>query len=272
VRVRVIFLTENIGATVPFHHQYIISRLVKEMVAHNEEFSGFKQFTFSGIKGQTKVSRDGLQILSSRITIVFSSTNVKFIEFLMSKIFACRKLEIANLRIRPESVEEEELPAFTNKMKYLCISPIILSNPVLEGYDPKKFVLPTTDPFSDLIYESTMVAMDKTGLYSAEKMASFYKFQIVPDMEYLHKIREEEKKIARIYNTYISEAKYEVRGYTLPFTLYAEPEVQEFIFSVGVGTITNEGFGMLDIPVSEGKRGSTPYLVKRLQPPTPPAV
>ncbi len=264
MRVRVIFLTENIGATVPFHHQYIISRLVKEMIVLHEEFSGFKHFTFSGIKGQTKVSREGLQVLSSRITIVFSSPNEKFIEYLMSKIFSYRRLEIANLRIRPESVEEEELPPFTNKMKYLCISPVILSDPRGKGYDPKKFILPTTDGFSDLIYESTMTNLDKMGVHSPEKMATFYKFQIVPDQDYLHKIREEEKKIARIYNTYINEAKYEVRGYTLPFTLYAEPEVQEFIFSTGMGSITNEGFGMVDVPATEIKRSTTPYLVKRL--------
>lgn len=264
MRARVIFSVENIGSAIPFHHQFIISRLVKEMTVLEPDFSGNKNFSFSGVKGQTKVGKEGLHVLSSKITIVFASLKNEFLEFLIQKIFTYKRIEIGSLRVRPESVELEEIPSFAdNSSKYLCISPIVITNPKEPNYDPKKYVMPGSDDFSDLIYEATMINMDKTGLYSPEQMANFFRFQIVPDPEYLSKIKEEEKKIARVYNTYINDAKYEVRGYTLPFTLFAEPEVHHFIFNSGIGAINNEGFGMLDIPNTDQKRKTTPYDVKK---------
>jgi CRISPR-associated endoribonuclease Cas6 len=265
VRARVIFSVENIGASIPFHHQFLLSRIVKEMIVLDPVFSGFKSYSFSGVKGQTKVGRDGLQILSNKITIVFSSVSKEFIHFLINKIFTYKKIEIATLRVRPDSVEIEEIPLFIDgKSKYLCLSPVVFTNPKQPSIDTKRFVPPSTDEFSDLIYESTMANMEASGLYSAEELAKYFKFQIVPDPDYMEKIKEEEKKIARIYNVYMNDAKYEVRGYTIPFTLFAEPEVHKFIFNVGIGAIVNEGFGMLDIPTTELKRGSKPFLFNKV--------
>ncbi|MFQ3576588.1 MAG: CRISPR-associated endoribonuclease Cas6 [Cytophagales bacterium] len=260
MRARLIFSVENPGATIPFHHQYVISRWVKEMIVLDPLYSSFKTFSFSGIKGQTKVGRDGLHILSSKITIVFSSVNEAFVYDLIKKVFSYKRIEFMNLKVRPESVEIENPIGFETQQKYLCISPIVFADPRKPGYDTKRYIVPHSDEFSDVVFESTMQSMEKSGLFSAEQMAKFFRFQIVPDPEYMSKISEEEKKIARIYNTYIQDAKYEVRGYTLPFTLFAEPEVHEFIYNCGVGAITNEGFGMLDVPFPGGKKPTTAYL------------
>jgi CRISPR-associated endoribonuclease Cas6 len=88
--------------------------------------------------------------------------------------------------------------------------------------------------------------MEKTGFYTPEQIASFYKFQIVPDKNYLEKIKEGEKKFARIYPVFTRTEKQEVRGYTFPFSLYADSQVQEFLFNYGLGVYTHKGFGMLD--------------------------
>ncbi len=263
MRARVIFSVENMGASIPFHHQFLLSRIVKEMIVQDPNFHNFKAYSFSGVKGQTKVGRDGLQVLSNKITIVFSSMSKEFLHFLIHKIFTYKKIEIATLRVRPDSVEIEEIPIFTeNKYKYLCLSPLVFTDPRTPSIDSKKFVPPTSDEFSDLIYESTMLNMERSGAFTQDQLANFFKFQIIPDPEYLLKIKEEEKKIARIYNVYMNDAKYEVRGYTIPFTLFAEPDVHNFIFNCGAGAVTNEGFGMLDIPNTEIKRGTKPFLFK----------
>ncbi|NJO03714.1 MAG: hypothetical protein HC880_20425 [Bacteroidia bacterium] len=55
------------------------------------------------------------------------------------------------------------------------------------------------------------------------------------------------KKFARIYTVFEGKIKYELRGYTFPFTLYAAPAVQEFIFNCGLGAYTHKGFGMIDL-------------------------
>jgi CRISPR-associated endoribonuclease Cas6 len=44
-----------------------------------------------------------------------------------------------------------------------------------------------------------------------------------------------------------SDIRYEVRGYTFPFTLYAAPLVQQFVFENGLGQVAHKGFGMIDV-------------------------
>ena len=88
--------------------------------------------------------------------------------------------------------------------------------------------------------------MEALGKFTEEELKSFYKFQLVPDQDYLQRIKDQKKKFARIYSIYEQDVKYEIRGYTLPFTLYADPVVQEFVFTSGIGLLTHKGFGMID--------------------------
>jgi CRISPR-associated endoribonuclease Cas6 len=111
----------------------------------------------------------------------------------------------------------------------------------------KKLITPESDEFSDLLYESTISRMEATGRYKNEELAAFYKFQIVPDADYLNRIQSSHKKFARIYPLYDNDIKFEVRGYTFPFRLYANEEVQRFVYENGLGYFSHKGFGMLDL-------------------------
>jgi CRISPR-associated endoribonuclease Cas6 len=111
----------------------------------------------------------------------------------------------------------------------------------------KKFISPESDEFSDLLYDSTLARMEATGKYTSEQLTAFYKFQIVPDSEYIQRIQSSHKKFARIYPLYENDVRFEIRGYTFPFTLYAAKEVQQFVYDNGLGYFTHKGFGMLDI-------------------------
>ena len=248
MRVRIIFSLINKGAMVPFHHQYLVDELVLNILKKEKnDFEENLDYNFSGLKGQTRISKKGLHFYSSRITIVFSSYNDAFIQFLLDEIFKMPSVQIGELELVPESVEKEEFPLMETATKYLCISPIVLFTSKLEDSFSKKFISPTEDIFSDFLYESTMQRMEKSGLYTAEKIANFYKFQFAPDLDYLNKIKTNDKKFARIYNVYEDNINYEIRGYTLPFTLFADAEVQEFVLNFGLGTYTSKGYGMLDL-------------------------
>jgi CRISPR-associated endoribonuclease Cas6 len=89
--------------------------------------------------------------------------------------------------------------------------------------------------------------MEASGKFTTEQIASFYKFQLVADQEYIHRLQESHKKFARIYPLYDNDVRFEVRGYTFPFKLYAAIEVQQFIYENGLGLYTSKGFGMLDL-------------------------
>jgi len=249
VRIRIVFQLWNKGGYVPFHHQYLLSRLIKGVIFRgaNEKFMHFEDYNFSGLKGQTQVSRKGLHFFSSKVTLVFSCGNADFLEYFLDNLFDLEEFEIGNLKLSPEMVEKEEPLIFMEKMKYVCISPLVVRPPSLNETESKSFVSPTDDIFSDLLYDSTMERLEHNGKYVKKQIDSFFKFQIVPDKIYLGKIMTAHKKFARVYPVYDNDLKQEVRGYTFPFTLYADEKVQEFIFSQGLGSLCDKGFGMLDI-------------------------
>ncbi|MBT1697824.1 CRISPR-associated endoribonuclease Cas6 [Fulvivirgaceae bacterium PWU4] len=249
MRTRIIFSLKNRGAYVPFHHQYLLAQVIKGLLVFGPEKSylEFNQFNFSGLKGQTKVSRKGLHYYSSKVTLVFACSDKKFMDYFTEQLFRQKEIIVGNLHLVPESVEAEEPVQIGDEARFLCISPIVLIQAAFNDERGKKFVPPDSDEFSDLLYESTLARMETVGKYTPEQLASFYKFQIVPDRDYIQRIQSSHKKFARIYPLFDNDIKFEVRGYTFPFTLYAAKEVQQFVYDNGLGYFTHKGFGMLDI-------------------------
>jgi CRISPR-associated endoribonuclease Cas6 len=217
------------------------------MKGGDKEMIDYAFYNFSGLKGQTKVSRKGLHYYSSRITLVLSSPNKAFIDYFLSNLFNFEQVEIGALFLKPETVELEESFEFEESSKFICISPLVLLGSSFNDSTAKRFIQPETDKFSDMLYESTILRMQETGLFTEEQLKSFFKFQLVPDKGYIARLTAAQKKFARIYPVFDQDVKYEIRGYTFPFTLYAAPEVQQFVFHCGMGHFTHKGFGMLDV-------------------------
>ena len=259
MRTRIIFSLKNRGAYVPFHHQYLLAQFIKGILIYGPEkdYQQFTQFIFSGLKGQTKISRKGLHFYSSKVTLVFSCADKKFLDYFLARLFEQKDIMIGSLHLTPESFEQEETVAIAGEAKFLCISPIV---PILANFNDersKRFIAPETDEFSDLLYEATISRMEATGKYTPEQITAFYKFQIVPDADYLQRIQATHKKFARIYPVYDNDVKFEVRGYTFPFTLYAAAEVQRFVYENGLGYFCHKGFGMLDVAHNDSIRMGT---------------
>jgi CRISPR-associated endoribonuclease Cas6 len=259
LRTRIIFSLKNRGAYVPFHHQFLLAQVIKGLLVFGPEkaYLDFNQFNFSGLKGQTKVSRKGLHYFSSKVTLVFACTDKNFLEYFRTRLFEQREIIVGNLHLVPESIETEEPAKVGDESRFLCISPVVLIPAGFNDEKGKKFVTPESDEFSDLLYESTLARMEATKKYTPEELTSFYKFQIVADTEYIQRIQTSHKKFARIYPLYDNDIKFEVRGYTFPFTLYAAKEVQQFVYENGLGYFTHKGFGMLDVSNSDSIQRAT---------------
>ena len=266
MRIRIVFGLKNRGEEVPFHHQYILSQIIKGVLVSggNDKYINYNQYNFSGLKGQTKVSRKGLHFYSSKVTVVFSCLNKEFVDYFLQLLFSFEEIEVGNLKLTPEAVELESVAEIGDEMKYVCISPVVLKAPQFQNSAAKTFIHPDLDEFSDLLYESTMERMEASGMYNSTEISSFYKFQLIPDAAYLAKLTKEKKKFARIYPVYENDVKYEVRGYTFPFTLYAAKEVQEFIYNSGLGHLAHKGFGMLDVAMY--KTSKVDRKIKSYQP------
>ena len=249
MRIRVIFKLQNRGAYLPFHHQHILAQFLKGVLVKGgrEKYFNYDCYNFSGLKGQTKISRNGLHYYSNLVTLVISAVEQEFMDYLLEQIFEFENIEFGNLQVSPLFTEIERPVELEEETKFICISPIVPFKAKFNDDYSKRFILPETDEFSDLLYESTIQRLEKRNTYTQAGFERFKKFQLVPDKPYLDRMKEKEKKFARIYSVFDNDVKYEVRGYTLPFKLYAEKEVQEFLFHCGLGNYTYKGFGMLDI-------------------------
>lgn len=246
MRVRLIFNLNNRGGVLPFHHQGLLVDLIEGLKLEMEpKFHDYDLYSFSGVKGQTKVTKEGLQYNSKKVTVVFSCLSEEFAVQLVRKIFDREVLELGELILEPDTVEKEKESVLGEVTKFISISPILVAPNDTENV--KDFIDPNDDKFSDTIYETTMARMEKSGMFSEEDFASFFKFQIVPDNEYIKKIKKKNKKFSRIYTTGSLGQGDEFRGYTVPFTLFADPKVQQFLFTCGFGDYAYHGFGMLDI-------------------------
>ena len=245
----------------PFHHQYLLAQLIKGIIVggQNATYSNDINYNFSGLKGQTKISRSGLHFYSNKVTLVFSSFDRSFIDYFLKLLFNFPQVTLGNLILVPEYVEQEELPDFGDTGKYICISPLVLLEPTFNDVQGKRFISPDTEEFSDLLYDSTMARLESSKRFKPEEISQFFKFQVLPDKKYLAKITASQKKFARIYPLFDQDVKYEVRGYTLPFTLFADPRVQEFVFVMGLGLYGFKGFGMLDIAQADPGREHPRY-------------
>jgi CRISPR-associated endoribonuclease Cas6 len=224
------------------------------MLGKKPEYYSYTQYNFSGLKGQTKISRKGLHFYSSRVTLVFSATNPDFLEHFLTVLFDQKELLIGNLQLVPEAKELEEPVAISDSVKFLCISPVVVLPSSFNDEGSKRFIPPDTDEFSDLLYDNTIERMTASGNFTDQQMAEFYKFQLVADKDYIERIQSSHKKFARIYPLYDSDVKYEVRGYTFPFILYAPQPVQQFIYENGLGYFSHKGFGMLDVSGSSTQK------------------
>ena len=231
------------------------------MVGGNPEYLSFNDFNFSGLKGQTKSSRKGLHYYSNRVTLIVSSRNIDFLNYVMINMFKMKRLEVGSLVLVPEKVEVEKIPDLSGYEKFICLSPILLFEPKLLDESVTQFLDPETDEFSDRLYDLVMQHVENLTLFDSETMSGFNQFQIAPDKDYLSKLMENNKKFSRVYPTYDQDIKFDVRGYTFPFYFYGATELKEVIFIDGLGALAHKGFGMIDLANEDPNDRVEPYEI-----------
>ena len=257
MRVRLIFKNKDKGASVPFHHQYYLFRFFKGLIKKcgDEMYSTFKHYNFSGLKGQTTISKSGLHFYSSKVTVVFSCHDKDFIDTIIEVLFTLPEIKLNGLTIIPYSVELEQEIEFQEETKYICISPLILLHPEFSDDSAKRFIHPESDEFIDLLKASIGNKWD----------GPIDHFEFVPDHNYLKKLEDSGKKYSRVYPMFDEDVPYEVRGYTFPFTLKGPPALHQFLFEGGLGLFSDKGFGMLDLAeVTPGSKTSSYFTGKQL--------
>ena len=254
MRLKISFLkVHGSNGMVPLHHQKIISALMEELRQEIDvQSSGY---TFSSLKGTSKVLNGQIRFLSSKVSLVISAPEEEYVKQWVKKIFDRRLVSFAKLTLVPKSYQVISDPAFETVMKYVCISPVIPDQPFENAGTPPPSLDPSSQDFSDLLFNSILDRMEQNG-YTEEQLNQYAEFEITPDPAYIQRVIQAQKKFARIYKNNNNQTIY---GYLLPFSLHAHPDVHRFIWQTGMGLFTSQGFGMLDV-VPEAPPASDPLI------------
>lgn len=229
---------------IPIHHQHLLTQALNGVLS--ELGSDRDWVTYSTLKGSSKIFQGTVKFLGNKVSFSISSNDPSVAERAAELIRTKKDFEIAGLTLSVESVQAVPQPAFQQVMKYVSISPLVL----YPQNGTPELLLPSSPDFSDLIFNSLMERMEKAG-YSPEQLDAYQVFGLSPDTEYIDRTLSSQRKISRIYPD-LSGKDYV--GYLFPFAIHAHPDVQRFIFDCGLGILTNQGYGMIDIVEKQAPR------------------
>ena len=242
MRVKITFVRDQkFTNSIPLHHQKLVFQSLKN---HCEKQGGFEgTINFSSLKGTAKIQNGFMRFLSTKVTLVISANSDSIVDKVTDCIMSEPFIEVGEMHLIPKTMEHIPDPEFDTRMKYLCISPLILCNPDLDQTECTDVIDPTSKQFSDVLYDRVLNNMEEAG-YTDDELDQFAEFEAQPDPQYVEKIMEQGKKFARHYKNYEGQT---LTGYLLPLTLHAHPKVHKFIWERGMGAYTDEGYGMVDV-------------------------
>lgn len=243
MRVKISFFRDNNSAnSIPLHHQKLLNAALTGVISGIPVKDKNTFYNFSSLKGTSKIQNGFMRFLSSKVTLAVSSNNAEFIKQFVKALMDKERITIGKMILVPRSFEEIPDPEFNTRMRYLCISPLVLHDPLREPERSQEMLDPTSQQFSDILFNQVLDKMEKAG-FTEEKLNDFAEFEATPDREYVEKVNQSGKKFARFYKC---KEGSPMMGYLIPFTLHAHPEVHKFIWECGMGVLTEQGYGMVD--------------------------
>jgi CRISPR-associated endoribonuclease Cas6 len=252
MKVRFHFRRSGKGNAVPVYHQDLLAGLIRQWI--NSAFTEpqdkqFDLYTFSSLKGLNKVEGNLMFYHSQQVHIMLSSPHESWLTRLADYIMSQGPFQIHEMSLIPESYEAALPPVFGWESRFVSMSPMILFDPALRPDAPSDILNPYANDFSDLLYDTLLDKMESypLGNYNLEE---YSKFQVVPDSEYIRKLKETRKKFGRP----LEVGSRKVKAYLFPFTLFAHPDVQRFVYAAGIGCMGAEGFGCVDLIVPGAKK------------------
>lgn len=251
MKVRFHFKRQGKGNAVPVFHQDILADLIRSWIQgafQNVSEKQFDLYTFSSLRGLNKCESNLLFFHTNQVHIMLSSPHEAWLRSLADYIMQQPVIQVHEMTLVPESYETAYAPTLGWETRYVSMSPMVLFDPKENPDAPKDLLNPYAAEFSDLLFDTLLDRMEKFPLRQFD-FEQYGKFQIVPDARYIEKLRVQKKKLGRA----LEVRHTKVKAYLFPFTLYAHPDVQNFIYDAGIGALGAEGFGCLDLVLS-GKK------------------
>lgn len=257
----VLHLDVSLNSAIPLNYNYQLSSAIYNLLQlgspefsqflHNTGYSidgkKFKLFSFALRFEKAQVKENYLISNSNKSTLYISSPLIDpFIKNFVVGTFENKVIQITDkqriIDFRILTAEVIPEPVFTNKMKFILLSPMVLST--VRQFDGKiKTYYLRPEDIDEINRVLTKNLLNKKGLLSRNQVMDEY-CKIQWDQDYLIKNKRITKKI-----TINEHGKFpiDVIGIQAPFLIEGDPELIKTGYECGFGEKNSMGFGMGEV-------------------------
>lgn len=242
MRLEIVFKTHD--TALPINYQYQLCSFVYRRLKYEDEdfadflhdrgFKGFKLFTFSQLFFDNSSVKDEMLLVGQgKGRWYVSSCSEDFVRNFFSSLLSAPQLEIEGSIFNIEEVKIVDQPEFKERMRFVMLSPMVVSVPVeKDGKLYHRYLLPHEQEFEQAVRSNLL---KKYEAFYGEKIDA--DFHIEPDWSYI----ERRKKITKL----VSIKDIKVRGCVFPFTAVGDPRLIKLGYEAGFGEKNSLGFGMV---------------------------
>jgi CRISPR-associated endoribonuclease Cas6 len=202
----------------------------------------FKLFTFSPLFGHPRqVVAGHLRFETTAMTWSITSPVEAFIRHVVLGILSLDQLEIAGITFAIAQVETLPEPAFTDEMRFTCLSPLTMSVRTA-GQRWAQYLAPEDPQFAAAVRANLerKCALVQALQGEAAEVPPAKVFSLTFDPYY-------QARHGRRISKLIEYKGTKIRGYQAPLTVTGPPELLGIGYACGFGDRNSQGFGMVEV-------------------------
>jgi CRISPR-associated endoribonuclease Cas6 len=210
----------------------------------------FKLFTFSPLFGYPRqVVAGHLRFETTAMTWSITSPVEAFIRHVVQGILSLDQLEIAGVTFAIAQVETLPEPAFTDEMRFTCLSPLTMSVRTA-GQRWAQYLAPEDPQFAAAVRSNLerKCALVQALQGEAAEVPPAKVFSLTFDPHYQARHGGRISKLIDYKGT-------KIRGYQAPLTVTGPSELLRIGYACGFGDRNSQGFGMVEVA-----RGGAPQM------------
>ncbi len=259
MRVRVTMQAPQRPVRLPINYNYHLTSLIYQWLARSSrDFSAFlhdegyrvgakrfKLFTYSQLQFERfQLEPPWIVSLGGRIGWQISSPIGEFVEHLAQGLLSQGRVQIGGVALQVERIEILSPPEFSHRMKFVCLSPLVVARPVER--DGK--LLAHYYRYDEAgLEEALRVNLLRKYELIHGKTLSFSSLTLAFDGGYIRRRGGQVYKLIDFKGT-------KIKGIFAPFTLVGDPRLIEVGYETGFGEKNSMGFGMVEVIQSSDGR------------------
>jgi len=265
-------LRVNTPATViPYNYQHYLSSALYGILSrssgvyseflHQKGYLGpdgrlRKLFTFSKLFFNRRISKNrfGYKCEQGCEIWMFVSSPMlhDFVRHFVTGLFEDQIIRIDKVLLNVYQVESMADPDFSEEMKFICLSPVVLKSVVLTSTGKKTYYYrPLDENLSQAVRAS---AINKYRTVH-NKNPDSDELEFIVDKNYI-KRRGGQEHVAKLVTVKKgTKEETKIKGFEVPFTLKGSVELIKNIYDCGIGDQCSLGFGCVNVVENSNKRG-----------------